>query len=209
MDSNNIRIAVINGSVRPRNYTAMASALVVDELKKHDDVSVEIIDPGALHLPLPGTDPGAEGTQLLQHKVAEATGVVLATPEYHGSFSSVMKLVIENLGFPSVLAGKPVALLGVAAGSIGAIKSLEHLRGVVSHIGAIALPLPVSVANVQKVFDTEGHCLDRQVEQLIRRVGINLLDYVRNNVCPRFTLEKLLRSGVPASLSEASNSLET
>ena len=37
-----------------------------------------------------------------------------------------MKLVIENLGFPSVLAGKPVALLGMAAGAIGAIKSLEH-----------------------------------------------------------------------------------
>ena len=57
--------------------------------------------------------------------IRRSTGVVLATPEYHGSFSSVMKLMIENLGFPSVLAGKSVALLGVAGGSIGAIKSLE------------------------------------------------------------------------------------
>lgn len=88
--------------------------------------------------------------------VSQATGVVLVTPEYHGSFSSVMKLVIENLGFPSALVGKPVALLGVAAGTIGAIKSLEHLRGVVSHVGGIALPLPISIANVQKVFDREG-----------------------------------------------------
>ena len=62
-----------------------------------------------------------------------ATGVILATPEYHGSFAAVMKLVIENLGFPSLLAGKPVALLGVAAGQIGAIKSLEQLRSVCSH----------------------------------------------------------------------------
>jgi len=213
MDSDVIRIVVINGSVRPGNYTAMASRLVVDELRKQSDVSVETIDPGALHLPFPGTDPGAEGTQLLQQKVGAATGVVLATPEYHGSFSSVMKLVIENLGFPSVLAGKPVALLGVAAGSIGAIKSLEHLRGVVSHIGAIALPLPVSVANVQQVFGANGDCLDPQIEQLIRRVGINLMDYVRKNLCPRFTLERLLRSGVSASLLEedaaAGRSLET
>ena len=48
--------------------------------------------------------------------------------------------MIENMGFPSVLAGKPVSLLGVAAGRIGAIKSLESLRGVCSHIGAIVLP---------------------------------------------------------------------
>ncbi len=32
-----------------------------------------------------------------------------------------MKLVIENLGHPSVLSGKPVALLGVASGAIGAV----------------------------------------------------------------------------------------
>ena len=74
--------------------------------------------------------------------------VILATPEYHGSFAAMMKLVIENLGFPSTLAGKPVALLGVAAGRIGAIKSLEQLRSVCSHVGAIVLPGPVSVANV-------------------------------------------------------------
>ncbi|HUZ45071.1 MAG TPA: NAD(P)H-dependent oxidoreductase [Terriglobia bacterium] len=202
MSSGDIRIVVINGSVRPGNYTAMASALVVDELRKQSDISVETIEPGSLHLPFPGTDPGAPGTQLLQQKVAAATGVVLATPEYHGSFSSVMKLVIENLGFPSVLAGKPVALLGVAAGSIGAIKSLEHLRGVISHIGAMALPMPVSVSNVQKVFDAEGNCLDPQIEKLIRRVGNNLLGYVRENLCPRFTLEKLLRNGVSALLSD-------
>lgn len=67
-----------------------------------------------------------------------------------------MKLVIENLGFPSVLSAKPVALLGVAAGTIGAIKSLEQLRSVCAHIGAIVLPLPISVPNVQKVFDKES-----------------------------------------------------
>jgi FMN reductase len=200
MAASGIRIVVINGSVRPGSYTGMASALVVDELKKHPEVSVELIDPAALHLPLPGTDPNAEGTKLLQRKVIEATGVVLATPEYHGSFSSVMKLVIENLGFPSVLAGKPVALLGVAAGSIGAIKSLEHLRGVVSHIGGMALPLPVSIANVQRVFDAKGRSLDPAVEKLIRSVATNLLDYIHQNLCPKVVLERLLREGVPASV---------
>ena len=152
-----IRIVVINGSVRPHNYTSMASAYVVDELRKHPKVSVEEVHPGDLNLPFPGTDPNSPATKKLQQIVGQATGVVLVTPEYHGSFSSVMKLVIENLGFPSVLAGKPVALLGVAAGTIGAIKSLEHLRGVVSHVGGHALPLPISIANVQKVFDREGH----------------------------------------------------
>ena len=79
------------------------------------------------------------------------------------------KLIIENLGFPSVLASKPVALVGVAAGQIGAIKALEHLRSVLSHVGAIVLPGPVSVAGVQNVFDEEGRCVDEAIEKNVAR----------------------------------------
>jgi NAD(P)H-dependent FMN reductase len=198
MTDQGIKIVVINGSVRPGNYTGMASALVVDELKKDPKVTVELIKPEELNLPLPGTSPNAEGARKLQEAVNSATAVILATPEYHGSISSVMKLVIENLGFPSVLAGKPVALLGVAAGSIGAIKSLEQLRSIASHIGAIVLPLPVSIANVQKVFDASGRALDPATEKLIRSVATNVMNYIHQNICPSVTLERLLRQGAAA-----------
>ena len=194
--SEGIRIVVLNGSVRPGNYTRMASALVVDELRKDPKVSVDAIDPVGLALLPPGIGLESAAAKSLQSRVLRATGVVLATPEYHGTFSSVMKLMIENLGFPSALAGKTVALLGVAAGSIGAIKSLEHLRGVVSHVGGLALPLPVSVPNVQRVFDSEGHCLDPVIEEMIRGVAGNLLAHIHQNVCPRLTLERILREGL-------------
>lgn len=194
-----IRIVVINGSVRPHNYTAMASALVVDELTKDPKVHVQVLDPAELHLPLPGLDGNSEGVRRLQNAVKHATAVVLATPEYHGSFSSVMKLVIENLGFPSLLQGKPVALLGVAAGAIGAIKSLEHLRGVASHVGAIVLPTPISVANVRSVFDAAGRPTDPGVESAIRGLARTLIEYLHGNVCPRVTLERLMREGAAAA----------
>ncbi len=101
--------------------------------------------------------------------------------------------MIENLGFPSVLSGKPVALLGVAAGQIGAIKSLEQLRSICSHIGAIVLPGPVSVPNVQKVFDEEGTCLDKSVEKRIRGLSSDLMNYINNNICPGHALEAMVR----------------
>jgi FMN reductase len=192
-----LRIAVINGSVRPGNYTEMASRIAIDELKKDSRIAVDFVEPAKLHLPFPGQEPSPDA-KWLQQTVAAATGVILATPEYHGSFSSVMKLVIENLGFPSALQGKPVALLGVAAGAIGAIKSLEQLRGVVSHVGGIVLPLPISIANVQKVFDPQGNVLDPTAELMVRRVATNLLDYIHRNLCPAFTLERLLREGAIA-----------
>lgn len=185
-------VAVIIGSVRPDNYTEKAVRVVADELERQDIV-VDLIDPARIDLPLPGVAVTTDDPERLRAIIKEATAVVIATPEYHGSFSSVTKLVIENLGFPSVLAGKPVALVGVAAGAIGAIKSLEALRGVCSHVGAIVLPGPVSVARVREVFDENGAIVDEQVEKQLRGVVTGLLNYVDQNICPRLTLEAMVR----------------
>ncbi|MFB3102770.1 MAG: NADPH-dependent FMN reductase, partial [Alphaproteobacteria bacterium] len=163
--------------------------------EKQGDIAVDLIDPATLNLPLPGMSSDSADTKTIQEIVLKSTGVIFSTPEYHGTYSSAAKLIIENLGFPSVLASKPIALVGVAAGKIGAIKALEHLRSVLSHVGAIVLPGPVSVAGVQSVFDEEGRCLDEAVEQMVRRVGTNLVEYIRGSVCPQVALEEMMRRG--------------
>ena len=193
-----IRIAAVGGSVRPGNFTSKALDLVVDEMSSQDEVGVDVIDPSKLDIALPGRQGSAEDEDRLQQVVSEATGVVISTPEYHGSYSSAINLVIENLGFPSALAGKPVALLGVAGGQIGAVKALEHLRSVCSHVGAIVLPGPVSVANVQDRFDDAGKCLDEQLEARIRGLVTQLVDYIRDSICPRAALEAYVRAGTAA-----------
>ncbi len=187
-----IRIAIVKGSVRPGNFTSKAVAYLEDEFEGRG-VEVDVIDPAELNLSLPGMPAGESRADELQSWIKEATGVILATPEYHGTFSSVMKLTIENMGFPSVLAGKPIALLGVAAGRIGAIKALEHLRCVASHVGGIVLPGPVSVAGVQGYFDDEGRINDPAVEASVRGVATSLLDYIDQHICPKKCLEEMVR----------------
>jgi FMN reductase len=193
MPETGIRVAVILGSVRPDNYTAKAATLVVDELRSRD-IHVDVIDPAHMDLPLPGTGTTPDAERM-QEIVRDATALVLCTPEYHGGLSSVMKLIIENMGFPSAMAGKPVALLGVAAGRIGAIKSLEMLRSICSHVGCLVLPGPVSVANVQKEFDEAGNAMDPAVEKAVRGVATTVLDYLDRHVCPLMTLEAMAREG--------------
>ena len=193
MAERNINIVAILGSVRPNNYTSMALNLAIKEFENHSGVKVELFDPAMIHLSPPGLGGDSSDPVKMREAVENATGLILATPEYHGSFSSVMKLAIENLGFPSVMSGKPVALMGVAAGAIGAIKSLESLRGVCSHIGAIVLPGPVSVANCREVFNEDGTCNDERTEARIRGLSTNLMHYIENNICPRISLEAMVR----------------
>jgi FMN reductase len=188
-----IPIVTVIGSSRPGSYTAKAVALVDDEIRRHQEFQLDTVDLATVTLPLPGKVHDEAVTRGVQEKVHNAAGVILATPEYHGTFSSAVKLFIENLGFPSALARKPVALLGVAAGQIGAIKSLEHLRSVCSHVGGIVLPGPVSVANVREMFDEDGRCLDGKVEKRVRGAATSVIDYIKGYVCPSVALEAMVR----------------
>lgn len=185
-------IVSISATSRPDNYTAKALAIVNDELERRH-LSPTVFDARDLSLSFPGHEP-TEDTRRLRSAIEGASGVVIATPEYHGSFSAMTKLIIENLGFPSVLAEKPVALVGVAAGRIGAIKSLEQLRGVCSHVGAIVLPGAVSVAGVRAAFDEDGNCTDEGVEEALRGIAGSLLEFIENYVCPKYALEAMVRA---------------
>ncbi|MCA9739979.1 MAG: NAD(P)H-dependent oxidoreductase [Deferribacteres bacterium] len=188
-----IKIATLLGTSRPGNYTGKALAIVQDQLQKMANVEPIEIDPARLQLPFPGQKSETGDEKWLQQAVKNATAVILATPEYHGSFAATTKLMLENMGFPSALRGKPVALLGVAAGQIGAIKSLEQLRSVCSHVGALVLPGPVSIANVKSVFDESGACRDAKVDQRLRGLAAQLVDYIHNHICPKYTLEQMVR----------------
>ena len=171
------RITVILGTSRPNSYTSKALIPIIDELKINN-VPFDLIDPSKLSLLWPGIDGNERDVLKIKDICSQADGIIFSTPEYHGSMSACAKLIIENLGFPSVLAGKPTVICGVAAGSGGAIKSLEQLRCVLSHIGAIVLPGPVSVANVDNVFGSDGLCEDPTIEKRLRELVHILMDYI-------------------------------
>ncbi len=189
-------IVSICGTSRPGNYTGMALSIVNEELTRLG-VSVTPMDAGDLSLSFPG-QPETEDSKNLRKAVEDASAVVFATPEYHGGYSAMAKLVIENLGFPSVLRNKPTALLGVAAGRIGAIKSLEQLRAVTSHIGALVLPGSVSIAGVQAAFDKDGTCMDPDVEATLQGLAASLVEFMKEYVCPKYQLEEMVRRDGPA-----------
>lgn len=184
-------IVSVSATGRPDNYTSKALAVVNDELAALGH-SPQLFDARQLELAFPGKPP-TEDALRLRSAVEAAAGVVLATPEYHGTFSAMTKLIIENLGFPSVLQGKPVALLGVAAGRIGAIKSLEQLRGVCAHVGGLVLPGAISIAGVRSAFDEDGNCVDQGAENALRRVASSLVSFIEEYVCPKFALEEIVR----------------
>jgi len=186
-------IVTISGSTQSPSFTARALAKVNDHLAQ-SAFTVRTFDGATLRLDFPGRPPTDDAIQLCD-AVKNAAGVVLATPEYHGGLSAMIKLCIENLGFPSLLAGKPVALLGVAAGRIGAVKSIEQLRSMCSHVGALVVPNAISIANVRGAFDGAGVVKDDATEAALKSLADSLLTFMHDYVCPKYVLEEAVRSG--------------
>jgi chromate reductase, NAD(P)H dehydrogenase (quinone) len=174
------KIVALGGSVRPGSATMHAVQMVADTLRASGLAEVTVVDPARMSLPLPEATAEPDDVMHMITLVSSADAVILATPEYHGSYSSVIKLLIDHLGYPSALKGKPAALLGVAAGQPGATKALRHLADVCRHVGAEVLPGSVSLARVHQVFDADGRCNDPATEARLCSLAEMLLDRLGN-----------------------------
>ena len=86
--------------------------------------------------------------QALRDAIVVSDGLIFATPEYNGSMTGVLKNSIDWASRKSLLAKRPVTAITGSPGALGATKSQEHLRSVLSHLGmyvmsrpALAIPL--------------------------------------------------------------------
>ena len=95
------KIVVVQGSVRTGCNTLRCAALVMDELVRVMGLEAELVDLTDFDLPFPGKDHVYDNADAaaLRKVVGGAAGVIFATPEYHGTFTSSVKLCIENLGY--------------------------------------------------------------------------------------------------------------
>lgn len=106
----------------------------------------------------------------LRDTIRGAQGLIWATPEYHGSFSGVLKNALDLLTIDD-FSGKMVGLLGVAAGSIGAGNALSHLRTVGRQLHAWVLPAQVSLASSYQAFNEDGTLKSADVDKRLREMG--------------------------------------
>lgn len=68
-----------------------------------------------------------ENVRKWRELLESATGVILASPEYHGSYSGVLKNALDLLS-SSHLKNKTVGLMAVAAGALGGTNTLRRVN---------------------------------------------------------------------------------
>src|ERR1043166_4745629 len=166
------RVVGICGSLRVGSYTRMALDIALHGAEEAG-VQTQLIDLREYELAFCGGGDDVnlpKDVQRLRDEVKRAHGIILATPEYHGGYSGVLKNALDLMGFDE-FEGKMIGLVGVSGGSMGAFSALNSLRNVGRALHAWVVPEQVSVPHAWQVFDEKGQIKDKDIEKRLQEVG--------------------------------------
>lgn len=158
------------------NSSTRKTVVLALEAAQSAGARVELVDLAVWKLPFGGSAFEANDfpdAARLNALLRASDGQIWGTPEYHGSFSGVLKNALD-LGSFDEYEGKAVALLGVAGGQIGAIQALAHLRTVARQLHCWCLPQQVSIARAYEAFDANGRLKDPKLAQSVENLGKEL-----------------------------------
>jgi len=177
-----IRVAGICGSLRPGSYTRMALTIALDGAAEAGADGTRLIDLRDYDLPFATGEEvagkAADSVLRLRADVKAADGLILATPEYHNSFSGVLKNALDLMGFDEI-EGKMIGLVGVAGGSLGAFDALNALRNIGRALHAWVVPEQASIPEAWKHFSENGAVSNAALEQRLREVGKQVARFAR------------------------------
>jgi chromate reductase len=168
----------ISGSLRRASFNSALLRAAVELMPHGSELKIESIE----GIPLYNGDvEAAEGipgrAAELKQAIAQADGLLLATPEYNNSLPGVLKNAIDWLSRPpsdikTVFGGRPVALIGASAGGFGTVLSQNAWLPVLRTLGTKPwFGARLLVSRAQTVFDERGTLTDdairKQLEQFL------------------------------------------
>jgi len=120
--------------------------------------------------------------RVLQTLFREHDGLLIATPDYNGGYTALLKNTLDWLSRPDpklpkaqpVFHCKIAALLSASPGHLGGIRSQQALHGVLHRLGVIVLPEAFALGSAHQAFDDDGELKDVQVDKAVRHVGAAL-----------------------------------
>jgi FMN reductase len=112
----------------------------------------------------------------LRQALRDSQGIILATPEYHGSLTGALKNMLDLMSIED-FETKIIGLVGVAGGDIGAINSLNTMKTICRNLHCWVLPQEVSIANSAQTFDDDGTVKNPAIEERLLNVGRQVVKF--------------------------------
>lgn len=111
--------------------------------------------------------------QALLDNIADADGILIATPEYNYSVPGVLKNAIDwasRPAFNSVMRGKPTGVISASMSHTGGVRAQVHLRDIIlATLTPVYLAPDFALASAHTAFDEQGRLADKKTRDFIQQ----------------------------------------
>lgn len=178
------KILALAGSTRKDSYNKTLLAWVARRAEAAG-AEVTVVDLRDYAMPL--YDGDLESEAGLPEKAAElkrlahsADAFLIASPEYNGSLTAVLKNAIDWLSRPGAVEGsvfqdKVALLVSASPGGLGGLRGLRHLTEVLGNLGVFVLPGQRAVSRAHEAFDEGGEIKDEALRAQLEALAQTLV----------------------------------
>lgn len=124
-------------------------------------------------------------TRKLKQMMIDSDGFLIATPEYNGSISGVLKNTIDwvsrtegSEGSLAAFTGKTAVVMGASDGRLGAVRSVTHLAYILWKVGTLVLPDYLALPFADEAFDDKGRLKDASSQAKAESLGTALAEFL-------------------------------
>jgi NAD(P)H-dependent FMN reductase len=172
------------GSLRTGSTTRTAVAYALEGAAEKG-AKTSLLDLASFNLPFLGRERelgNVKAVEGFRAALRAADGIILGSPEIHGSVSGVLKNALDLAGSDE-FGGKMVGLVGVAGGRMGASETLSVMRTIGRSLHAWVVPEQASVGDSDTAFDSQGEPTNPELANRLRSVGREVAHFARLHKC--------------------------
>ncbi|MEM9985575.1 MAG: NAD(P)H-dependent oxidoreductase [Bacteroidota bacterium] len=167
-----MKIAILLGSVREGRQTPKITYYLQTQLEVHAGVDADVIDLKAVQLPIfsnrwqknESPHPNLPRISQLLH---DADAIIFASPEYHGSYTGVLKNAVDH--YWQEFYRKPIGVVATGAGRYGGINASSEMQQLILSLGAYPIPYKLLVPQIKGAFDDEDQLIDDHVAEAVEK----------------------------------------
>jgi len=181
------KILFLSGSTRKGSFNS-ALAKAAFTYAQSQNVDTEYIDLAEYEMPLFNEDDESangmhENAKRLKQKFVEVDGYFIASPEYNGSITPLLKNALDWISRAhqanepplSAYRDKAAAIGGASPGGFGAMRALTPLRLLLANVGVNTVGSQIAIPAAHEAFDENGNLVSERYQGMMEGIVNTLI----------------------------------
>ena len=166
-----MKLAIIVGSVREGRQTHKIAHYLHQKLEEIPNVSPQLLDLASFDLPMlkdrwERQNPQPAILREFSDYLRAADAMLFVSPEYHGSYSGVLKNALDH--YWKEFERKPIGVVCTGSGPMGGINASTQLQLLILAIGAYPSPKKLLIPHINKSFGKDNHLISEKLKNQTR-----------------------------------------